>query len=106
MTPIKYDQEKPRWELLPFEAVEEIVKVLTYGAKKYEDDNWKKGGGFEYRRVFSSLMRHLTAWYSGEDSDPETGFSHLAHAGCNILFLLYYTKTNTGIDNRKCIHTQ
>jgi len=34
-------------------------------------------------------MRHLVAEYKGEDYDIESGFLHLAHAACNILFLLW-----------------
>lgn len=77
---------------MPWDSVEEIQKVLDFGAKKYASWNWTEGGGFKWTRVFASLMRHLLAWVRGEDTDPESGLSHLAHAGCNILFLLYYTK--------------
>jgi len=98
--PVKTDIDKPRWSLLPFKALNEIVKVLTFGAIKYEVDNWRKGNGFNYDRVFSATMRHLTSWWEGEDKDPETGLSHLAHAGCNILFLLEYELTGLGNDNR------
>jgi len=91
-TAVKYDNGKTDWSLMPFEAVEEINKVLEFGAKKYSAHNWKVGEGFRYTRVFNSLLRHLFAWFRGEDLDPESGLSHLAHAGCNIIFLLYYTK--------------
>lgn len=97
--PIKADDNKPNWSLLPFDALEDIVKVLEFGAKKYGVDNWKTGSGFSYKRLFSSLMRHLISFMSGEDKDPESGFSHLAHAGCNIIFLLYYTKNKTRYNN-------
>ncbi len=86
----KYDADKTDWSLMPWAALEEINKVLDFGAKKYSEDNWAENGGFKYRRIFRSLMRHLTKWFTGEDKDPETGLSHLAHAGCNILFLLHY----------------
>jgi len=36
----KYDGEKTRLELIPTTAAELIGKVLTYGAAKYEADNW------------------------------------------------------------------
>lgn len=90
--PVKNDSGKTDWSLMPFEAVEEINKVLEFGAKKYEANNWKKGSGFKYTRVLNSLLRHIFAYMRGEDKDPESGLSHLAHAGCNILFLLYYDK--------------
>jgi len=91
-TAIRYDQGKTDWSLMPFEAIEEINKVLDFGAKKYAAHNWKKGEGFKYTRVLNSLLRHVFAYMRGEDKDPESGLSHLAHAGCNIVFLLYYSK--------------
>lgn len=89
---IKADAGKTDWFLMPFEAVEEINKVLEFGAKKYSAHNWKAGEGFKYTRILNSLLRHVFAYIRGEDKDPESGLSHLAHAGCNIVFLLYYEK--------------
>ncbi|CAB4134467.1 hypothetical protein UFOVP273_86 [uncultured Caudovirales phage] len=91
-TAVRFDTNKTRWDLLPFEAVEDIVKVLEFGAKKYAAHNWQKGDGFAYTRVLNSLLRHIFAFMQGEDNDPESGLSHMAHAGCNVVFLLYYLK--------------
>ena len=85
----KFDQEKDRWDLLPFESVTQIVKVLTFGAKKYEPNNWQKVPEAK-SRYFAACMRHLNAWWGGEKIDPESGIHHLAHAGCCILFLLWF----------------
>lgn len=89
---IKFDNGKADWSLMPFEAVEEINKVLEFGAAKYSAHNWKTGEGFKYTRVLNSLLRHVFAFMRGEDNDPESGLSHMAHAGCNVLFILYYLK--------------
>lgn len=91
-TAVRDDAEKTQWHLMPWEAVEEINKVLEFGAKKYAAHNWQRGDGFSYTRVLNSLLRHVFAYMRGEDLDPESGLSHLAHAGCNVLFLLYYSK--------------
>jgi len=88
---LKNDFGKPEWYLLPFKAVGEIVKVLTFGAKKYSPDNWRYVPDGE-RRYFSALLRHLAAWHDGEDIDKESGLSHLAHAGCCLLFLMELPK--------------
>lgn len=87
---VKKDQGKTDWSLMPWESVEQINQVLEFGAKKYSAHNWKEGKGFSYTRVLNSLLRHVFSYIRGEDRDPETGLSHLAHAGCNVLFLLYY----------------
>ena len=84
----KDDTGKLPWELLPFDAITEIVKVLLFGKNKYRARNWETG--MDYSRPFSALMRHATAWWMGEDKDPETGLSHLAHCGCCLFFLLAY----------------
>lgn len=84
---LKFDSEKLDWSLLPIEPVEEVIKVLMVGAKKYAPNNWKHVDDFE-RRYWNAAMRHLTAYQKGEKFDSETGLSHLAHASCCILFLL------------------
>lgn len=94
----KNDSDKNRVELLPVDALEDIGEILTFGAAKYGDRNWEKG--MAWSRVFGALLRHLFAWWRGEKSDPETGKSHLAHAGCCILFLLAFERRKTGTDDR------
>lgn len=95
---MKNDGEKVRVELLPPLALEEIAKVLTFGAKKYEDHNWRKG--FAWSRLIGAALRHLLAFMRGEDNDPETGLSHLAHLGCCVLFLLDHQILKLGLDDR------
>jgi len=94
----KFDQNKPRLELLPSDALIEIAKVLTFGAKKYSSENWRKG--INYSRLMGAAMRHLLAWKDGEDKDPESGLTHLAHAGCCVLFLIWMEKNRQDLDDR------
>jgi len=84
----KSDDAKVRLELLPPDALVEIGKVLTLGALKYGDRNWERG--IACSRVHGALLRHSLAWFGGEDADPETGLSHMAHCAANALFLLSY----------------
>lgn len=95
---LKYDDEKPPLGLLDSYALEAIAKVSGFGAKKYGKDNWR--GGLEWSRVISAALRHLLAFNSGEDLDKESGLSHLAHAGCCIMFLLWYSKYKQEKDDR------
>ena len=85
-TGVKYDAGKPEYGLIPAYALEEIAKVLTYGAQKYSRDNWKQVPDKE-RRYFDAMQRHIWAYKRGEKTDPETGMHHLAHAGCCLLYL-------------------
>jgi hypothetical protein len=89
----KDDSAKLRWDLLDPDFPEGIVKVLTFGAKKYDDNNWRKlkdNGGTN--RCYAALMRHLTEWRKGNKVDPETNLSHLYHAACNLYFLEWFDK--------------
>lgn len=87
---VKYDKQKPRWDLLPLATVEEVVRVLTYGATKYPPDNWKKVKPKE--RYLAAALRHLAAWQRGEKLDKESGLTHLAHATCSLLFLQWFDR--------------
>ncbi len=87
---VKFDDGKVDWTLVPFEALEGMVQVLQFGAKKYAAWNWTEGGGFKWTRLVGSCLRHLFAWARGQDNDPESGLSHIYHAQCNLLFLAYY----------------
>lgn len=97
---VKADQEKSRVELIPFVALERIGEVLAYGAKKYSRDNWRQGSGLAWTRLLGAALRHLYAWGRGENADPETGYSHLAHAACCVVFLLAYENEGGGNDDR------
>jgi len=94
----KFDTDKLRYDLLPPELLEETARVLTFGAEKYSARNWELG--MAWSRPFGAMMRHMWAWWGGEDKDPETGYSHLAHAACCIAFLVAYERRGTGTDNR------
>lgn len=83
---------------MPPDPLIQIAKVLDFGAKKYDAYNWAKG--IKYSRVYSALLRHVFAWWKGENNDPETGLPHLAHAGCCLLFLLQYDLTRRQFDDR------
>jgi len=89
---------KTRFDLIPFEAVGEIADVMAFGASKYGERNWCRGT--EWGRYFAALCRHIFAWWRGEDQDPETGLSHLAHAGCCLIFLMEYQRHGWGRDDR------
>jgi len=82
----KFDGGKLQYGLLPPLALKATVEILTFGAEKYEPDNWKNVPDSK-RRYFDAMQRHLWAWKEGEQNDPETGKNHLAHAMCCLMFL-------------------
>ena len=82
----KYDNDKLRWSLLPLGALQDVVKVLEFGAKKYAPDNWKYVDQAE-ERYWNAAMRHIVAYKLESPTDSETGLSHLAHAVCCLLYI-------------------
>jgi hypothetical protein len=97
-TALKFDDGKLPLHLLSTEAMNQTAAVLAFGAQKYAEHNWRKG--FVWSRPLSAAMRHITAFNAGEDKDPESGLSHLAHAACCIMFLLEFEKTHKELDDR------
>ena len=95
---VKFDSEKVPMHLLSGEALKQTAAVLDFGQKKYAAHNWR--GGFDWSRVLGAAMRHIHAFNDGEDCDPESGLSHLAHASCCIMFLLEFEKTHPELDDR------
>ena len=97
-TALKFDENKLPLHLLSTEAMNQTAAVLAFGAEKYAAHNWRKG--FAWSRPLAAAMRHITAFNAGEDKDPESGLSHLAHAACCIMFLLEFEKTHQHLDDR------
>ena len=92
----KLDTGKTRMDLLMCgcsKSLEQVAKVLTFGAKKYADNNWRLVPDAK-KRYHAALHRHLNAYYQGEAVDSETGLSHLAHALCCLHFLLEFEVQN------------
>jgi hypothetical protein len=98
---MKFDEGKPQLGLIPSEALVEIAKVLGFGAAKYGVNNWRKdGGNSPWIRTYSSIQRHLTAWHTGEDNDPESGMSHLTHAATQLIILMVHQMEHPECDDR------
>jgi len=92
----KKDEGKARFELLPYEVIAAVARILTAGAKKYADRNWEKG--ISYGRVFGATQRHLADFWNaklnGKDgiNHADGSESHIDHAICELMFLSAYEK--------------
>ena len=94
-TKVKDDEGKLRYDLLPFDAIDEVVKVLTYGVKKYptHEENWRVVSRPEdIKRYEAALLRHMSEFMQGRKLDDETGITHMAHIACNALFIIALEK--------------
>ena len=95
---LRYNNGKPKYELIPQYSLRQFVDVLTKGAEKYEHRNWEKG--MKWSTVIGSLKRHLAAFEMGEDYDQETGLLHTSHIMANAAFLTEYYKIYPQGDDR------
>ncbi len=94
----KHDAEKPDMSLLSSIAIVKVAEVMSYGKKKYAANNWRSG--FLWTRILAAVLRHIFAYLGGEDKDPESGLSHVAHAVAGLCFLLEFEETHTEMDDR------
>lgn len=94
----RYNEGKPRWGLVPQSALVPMVRVLEFGAEKYDSFNWTKG--LSYVEICESMKRHLDAFMEGEDYDQESGIHHIGHIQCNALFLSWMIQNRPDMDDR------
>lgn len=94
----KADTGKTRYDLIPAEPLELLAQVYTFGAAKYADRGWEQG--IKWSRIFAAIMRHLWAWFKGEDKDPESGLPHPVHAAWGCFALLEFGRTHKELDDR------
>lgn len=86
MSGVKHDNGKNRLDLIPPEAINEIARAFTHGSVKYGDHNWREG--ICTSRLYGATLRHLNAYWGGEDIDEDSGLHHLALAGAEICMLI------------------
>jgi dATP/dGTP diphosphohydrolase len=95
---MRWNGDKVRLDLVPAEWVMGLGEVLTFGAKKYEANLWRRGMAFS--ACIGSSLRHIYKWTMGEEKDPDSGLHHLLHAAVNLLFLYTYLEDKVGTDDR------
>lgn len=85
--------------LIPPYAMEQTAWVHKLGSDKYGPYNWRKTGVCASTYV-NAILRHLNAWRDGENLDPESGISHLAHVACSCNILMDADYCGTLQDDR------
>lgn len=86
------------YALIPVEPLAEVARVYGFGAGKYTNRNWERG--YEWSLSYSALQRHLNAFWSGQNRDPESGKHHLAHAVFHCLAMMEWQRTHPEMDDR------
>lgn len=89
---LRYNDGKLKWSYVHWKSMEPLVRVLMFGAQKYEPFNWQKG--LKKNEILESMMRHLTKLMDGEMKDVESGLDHIGHIMCNAMFYQYMVDNN------------
>jgi hypothetical protein len=87
-TGLRFNTGKPRWSLMHYKSMEPMIRVLMFGAEKYDDHNWMKG--LNPTEILECMQRHLAALMDGEKNDKESGLPHIGHIMCNAMFYSYF----------------
>ena len=95
----KYDQGKPRFDLLDPIFEEEIAQILEFGARKYEANSWQTIPD-PMNRYIAAMRRHLNAMQQGEYLDPDSGLPHHAHMSCNAMFISFFSRMKNELDRQ------
>ena len=95
----KIGQTKPPLHLIPPGAEILEAVVMGLGEKKYGPYNWRE---HKVRATvyISAARRHLAAWLDGEDYDPESGVTHLAHVRACMGILIDAMVNDMMVDDR------
>jgi hypothetical protein len=83
---VKHDKNKVDFTILPWDSLREVVRVMEFGALLYGMNNWRSCT--DYKVWLRAALRHIVAILEGEEKDKESGYLHLAHASCNLLYAI------------------
>ena len=100
-TLVRSNQGKVPVRYTPLHLLEDCNRVFAFGAEKYHAWGWTKG--MPWSVPYECAVRHLAAWYRGEDIDPESGLPHLGHVMCNLIMLTEFSKNHPEGDDRPTV---
>lgn len=87
-----------RYDLLPWQELNEVARLYGKGAEKYAPRNWERG--YDWSLSFASLIRHATQFWNGESYDEETGCHHLSSVIFHAFALMQFERTHPELDDR------
>lgn len=87
---MKFDEGKPRVELIEPEFIMNMGRVMGHGAKKYREQSWKTDVANPAQRYLGAALRHLLDAAAGKLIDDDSGLPTLSHAACSVMMLQYH----------------
>ena len=91
--------KKVPFSTIPSEVMAEIGLAMMEGARKYGRHNYRVVG-VRASVYYDALFRHMTAWWEGEDIDPDSGLSHVTKALSTLTVLRDAMLNNKLTDDR------
>ncbi|AGS82458.1 hypothetical protein PBI_REDNO2_159 [Mycobacterium phage Redno2] len=70
---------KVPFSTVPAQVIAEVGLAMMEGGLKYGRFNFRVSG-VRATVYYDAALRHLTAWYEGQDIDPDSGLPHLVKA--------------------------
>lgn len=101
---VRSNVNKLRWDLMDWKSLEEVVKVLEFGANKYAPKNWEKG--LHREEILESIQRHNVELFSKEEVDEDSQLLHAAHIACNAIFYIHFLRNKSFSPTRNNPFTQ
>ena len=95
----KFGIQKVPLHLVPPSAIIYMAKAYGDGAKKYGAYNWRTTS-IASSVYYAAALRHLMAWWDGEQVAADSGLPHLAHALACLGLLVEGTEVGNLVDDR------
>lgn len=77
---------KVPFSVVPAPVLGELALALLEGARKYGRHNYRVAG-VRASVYYDAALRHLMAWWEGQDLDPDSGLSHVTKAIASLTVL-------------------
>lgn len=78
--------KKTPFSVIPANVIGELGLAMLEGARKYGRHNYRIAG-VRASIYYDACLRHLTAWWEGEDIDLDSGMSHIIKAMTTLVVL-------------------
>lgn len=90
--------KEARYDLIPIPALDALARLYGKGAQKYAEHNWRLG--YKWSLSYAAAQRHMNAFWSGEDIDPETQVPHVINAAFHMFALATFITEHPELDDR------
>lgn len=90
--------KEARYDLIPVPALDYLARLYGKGAEKYAAHNWRLG--YDWSKSYAAAQRHMNAFWSGENIDPETQVPHVINAAFHMFALATYISEHPEFDDR------